>query len=426
MSKPLILFNPKLPKLTKNEKQVLDLLVEAGKLIVPIYEEQEKQAATISRADIEKAGKKDPAVLSPYTVVEKVAGKIIAIPYHIKYAKLLKPISDKLNQAAEITENKEFGKALQVQAKALLDGNYEKATATWHAMKPYILDISIGPLNHFDDRLFFGKASYHAWVGVIEKEGTDRYNNYKSVTLSVRRKAMPWNRIDFDHRKIKAKVLDVILFSGMMARTKFVGINLPMELKLVERYGSEATLFNQSNDLRMTEQILPTFNQIFSPAFREGFSKEDLRRGYLRAVALHELGHSYLYYKKSLKNLKDLFPCIYELAATTLGLRLAGTLLLKDRITEKMLKSMIVAFSCRSYYLMERRKTEKSMSNYALGSTVFINFMLESGALKKFKDLIVPNFTKVFLSLHELSDTMETLLATGIRKDAESFLNKYQ
>lgn len=424
MSKPLILFNPKLPKLSKNERQVLDLLVEAGKLIVPIYEEQEKQVGKVSRAEMEKAGKKNPAMLSPYTVVEKVAGKIIATPYHIKYAKFLKPIAEKLEGAAKITEKKEFGKALQIQAKALLDGSYEKATATWLKMKPYILDVTIAPVGHADFQLFSGKATYQAWVGTLDQVGTNRLNNYKTIILSASRKALiPGERID-SHDKVKTKTIDVVLFSGFMAKTKFVGVNLPMDVDFVEKYGSEITIFNQPNDLRMQEQILPTFNKIFPKAFKEEFSMEDLRRGYLRCVALHELAHSFLYYRHAAKNLKDLFQCIYELSATVLGLRTAGALLLQDRITNKQLESMIITFICRNLYLMEN-KTNKSMSTYILGAAIFINFLLESGALKKLGDIIIPNYIKIFISLHDLSYVLEKLLSSGTRKDAEVFIKKY-
>lgn len=422
---PLIEFNPKLPKLSKNEKAVLKILVEAGRLIASLYLEQEKQPR-LSKEEIEKAGKKNPDILSPYTVVEKVKGILTAIPYHIKYERFLKPIADKLNEASKICENKQFAHFLKLQAKALLDGSYEQAIAAGLKMKPYILDISIGPLNHYDDKLPFSKASYHAWVGVIEKEGTDRFNNYKSITLSARRKAvMPKERIDPDFAKVKAKVIDVVLFSGIMARTKFVGLNLPLDLSIVEKYGAEVTLFNQPNDLRVKEQILPVFNKIFPKAFREEFSDEDLRRGYLRCVALHELAHSYLYYKNATKNLQDLFRCIYELAATVLGLRLAGTLLLKDRITGKMLESMVMAFTSRSFYLMEKGKSNRFMINYILGSTTYINFMFESGALKKSNGLITINFTKIFVAIHELSYILENLLSHGSRKDAEAFIKRY-
>lgn len=423
----IIEFNPKLSKLSKNESQVLKLLVEAGKLIVPIYLEQEKQVKIeVSKKEIEQAAKKDPSILSPYTVIKKVGSELVVTPYHIKYADFLKPIAEILEKAAELTENKEFGKALKIQAKALLDGTYEQAIAAWLEIKPYILDISIGPLHHYDDQLLLAKASYHAWVGVVDQEGTDRLNNYKIITLSARRRALvPKERIDLDPDKIKAKVIDVVLYSGIMAKTKFVGLNLPMNVNIVEKYGAQVTLFNQPNDIRLEEQVLPSFNRIFSKQFREGFSLEDLRRGYLRTTALHELAHSYLYYRSATKNLQDLFQVIYELAATVLGLRLAGTLLLKDRITNKQLESMIVAFTSRSFYQMGRDTASKFMINYALGGTVFINFMLENGALKRSDSLISVNFTKVFVSLQELSYILENLLSYGTRKDAEEFIRKY-
>lgn len=424
-NQPLIEFHPKLPRLSKSEQSVLKLLIEAGKLIAPIYLEQEKQAnGEINRKEIEEVAKDNSAILSPYTVVEKVDGKLVATPYHVKYAEFLKPIVEKLEKAAGITDNKEFGNALRIQAKALLTGSYDQATAAWIKIKPYILDISIGPLHHFDDQLSFSKASYHAWVGVVDTEGTDRLNNYKSITLSARRKALvPKERIDPD--KIRAKVLNVVLFSGVMARTKFTGMNLPIDVNIVEKYGAEVTLFNQPNDLRVKEQILPTFNKIFSKGFRQGFSEEDLRRGYQHCVALHELAHSYLYYKNSVRNLQDFFPSIYELAATILGLRMAGPLLLQDRITNKQLESMIVAYTCRSFYLMEGGKGSRFLMNYALGGKVFINFMIESGAFKRFDDLININFTKTFVSLHELSYILEGLLSQGTRKEAEVFVEKY-
>ncbi|MCL4366172.1 hypothetical protein M1437_03000 [Patescibacteria group bacterium] len=425
-NQPLIEFNPKLPKLSKNESQVLKLLVEAGKLIAPIYTEQEKQAQQgMSQGEIERASKQNPEILSPYTVVEKIDGKLIATPYHIKYATFLKPIAEKLEEAAKITENKEFGKVLKMQAKVLMEGKYEQATAMWLGLKPYILDISIGPLYHFDDRLLYGKASYQAWVGVLDIEGTDRLNNYKSITLSADRKALvPKERINnLDH--VKAKTIDVLLLSGMMARIKFVGINTPMDVRWVEKYGSEITILNQCNDLRLNEQILPAFNKIFTKAFKQGFSREDLRRGYLRTTALHELAHSFLYYRNSLKNLQDLFPIIHELAATVLGLRMAGSLLLKDRINNKQLESMMVAFISRSFHLIEKRKFDKLMSNYALGGTIFINFMIENGAIRRVDDCIYPNFMKIFVSLHELFNILEKLLSQGTKKDAKAFIKKY-
>lgn len=430
---PLIEFHPKLPKLSKNQKAVLKLLVEAGKMIVPIYLEQENQLKQsdnfypkgVTEEEIEKAAKKDPTILSPYTVVEKINGEIKSTPYHIKYAHFLRPIADKLLEASKITENREFGKFLKLQVEALTNGNYEEATAAWLKMKPYILDISIGPVEHHDDRLFFNKASYQSWVGVLNMEGTKKLNYYKSLVLSAQRKALiPEQRME-NSQQVKAKIDDVVLFSGHMARTKFVGVNLPMNLDWVQKYGSEVTLFNQMNDMRLKGQIVPSFHKMFTSAFRKGFRVEDLRRGNISYIALHELAHNYLYYKNAAKNLGDLLAPIYELSASVLGMRMAGPLLLRDVIDDKQLESMIVAFVCRSYYLIDKSKNGKAWANYALGGAIFINFLLESGALKQHKGFIILNFMKIFVSLQDLLYLLEGLLSSGTRKDAEIFIKKY-
>lgn len=426
VNEPIIEFNPKLPKLSENESKVLKILVQAGKLIAPIYLEQEKETRLgIKDKEIIESSKKNPDILSPYTIVEERDGELIVTPYHIKYAKFLQPIAQKLMEAAKITNNRQFAQALMIQAEALLEGSYDKATATWLKIDPYILDIYIGPVEHFDDQLFFGKATYQSWVGILDSEGTKRLNRYKTIALSVSRKAIKPHQRICNPENIKAKTIDVCLFSGFMAKTKFVGVNLPMNPAIVKKYGSEITIFNQPNDLRMKEQILPSFKILFSKAFKEGFTMEDLRRGDLRYIALHELAHSYLYYTDAPKRLTDYFVCIYELAATVLGLRMSGHLLLEEVITNKQLESMIVTFICRSVYLIKNSQKDKYMINRVLGSAIFINFMLRGGALKKFDGKFAVNFTKVFVALNELSNISERLLSKGRKKDADIFIKEY-
>lgn len=429
----VIRFNPKLPKLSKMQQKVLNLLVEAGELIAPIYLEQEKQLSRdgnfyprdVSQKEIEKAVQKDPSILSPYTVVEKINGQIKAIPYHIKYKDMLRPVSDKLNEASKLTENKDFAKFLKLTAKALLFGNYEEPMATWFKMKPYILDISIGPFEHNDDRIFFAKAPYQCWVGVTNFKRAKELIYYKDIVLSARRKALFPNERFENYKEVKARVDDVVLFSGHMAKTRFVGINMPVNIDWVAKYGSWVTIFNQVNDLRMKEQILPTFNKIFAPTFKKQFSTEDLRLGSISYVALHEFAHNDLYYKNAAKNLQDLLSPIYELAATVLGFRMAGSLLLKDIITSKQLESMIIAFICRNFYLANKIKEDKSWASYALAGIIFNNFMLKSGALVQSKGLTIPNFMKIFISVQELFYALEFLLSSGTRKNAEAFIKKY-
>lgn len=433
VSKPILLFKPTLTLLSENENQVLELLVEAGKLIVPIYIAQENHDQLganfypkgISKEEIEKVAKKDPKIFSPYTVVEKINGKLVAIPYHVKYANLLKPIADKLIEAAKVTDNKEFARRLLIQAKALFNGSYDEATIAWMKMKPYVLDINIGPVERYDDKLFFTKTSYQAWVGVMDEGTTKRARQFRDIILSARKHSlMSSEQVDF-YDKVQIRVDDLLLFSGLIARTVFLGVDVPNDPNLMEKYGSEITIFNQANEYRFKHEVLPAFNRIFSVSFRKLFSIKDIELGTLYSTILHELGHVYLRYRDSEKRLKDLFPIIDELSAYVTGLKVGGYLLLKDVTNTKQLESMMVAFLARSFEMVLYEKDNRSKYHYMLGGAIFINYLFENGAIQETGGVSWPNFTKMFFSLSELAVILDRILSCGTRADAESFIKKY-
>lgn len=428
-----MLFNPTLPLLSKNEREVLSILIEAGKLIIPIYEKQENQQHPganfyphdISKEEIIKAAKENPQILSPYTIVEKKGKGLVAVAYHQKYADLLIPVAEKLKQAARITNNKEFSKRLERQAEALVHGNYDEAQVYWMGMKPYILDINIGPIERYDDKLFFIKTSYQVWVGIMDESSTKKANMYKDMILGVRRESMiSSEKVDY-YDKVQIRVDSILLFSGLIARTMFLGVNLPNNPSMMEKYGSEITIFRQVGEHRFRQEVLPAFKKIFSPAFKKIFTSQDIKEGILYSTILHELAHTYLRYRNSENRLQDLFPIIDELSAYVLGMKVCGSLLLKDIVSQKQLESIMVAFIARSFGLVFNESDNRSKFHYTLGGAIFINYMLETGALKEARGLSWPNFTKMFVSLDQLSHILEKLLSEGTRKDAEVFIRRY-
>lgn len=432
MEQPIIEFKSKL-NLTKSEKKVLNLLVIAAKGIIPVFLQQENRKylgsnfypTDASKDEIEKAAEKNPEILSPFTLVERKDGKLVAIPYHKKYAKLLVPVVQKILEAAKETDNKEFGRRLEFQAKALLEGKYNEAAIYWMSMKPYMINFLIGPIERYEDRLFFTKTSYQAWVGVMDKNDTKRFNKYKPIILSSRRKVMmPSEKVDY-YDKVQGRIDDAVIFTGRIARTVPGGINLPNDPNLMEKYGSEITVFKQSNQLRVEKEVLPMFNKIFSADFKKAFTNKDLADGSLYGVILHELAHTYLRYRNSEKNLKDLFPVIDELSASVMGIKVCGSLLLKDIMTTRQLESIMLSFMARSFYLVLEDFKNISRIHYILGGAIFINFLLENGALKEAGGVSWPNFTKMFLSLDELATILERILYQGTREDAQSLIDKY-
>src|SRR3989338_8606858 len=81
-------------ELSKDERQALPILTQAAKIIADIYLEQEKDDLYLGAgfyppnttdSQIEKEAKKNPQILSPYTILEKTPAGLKATPYHIKY-----------------------------------------------------------------------------------------------------------------------------------------------------------------------------------------------------------------------------------------------------------------------------------------------------------------------------------------------------
>lgn len=431
--KPVLQFNPDVKILSKNEKEVLEILIQAAKLVALVYSEQENHKlpganfypADITKDEIERAAKKDSQILDPYTVVERKGKELIAIPYHIKYRALLNPVAEKLIEASKITDNKEFAKRLQLQAKALLEGTYEEADINWLNSKPYVLDINIGPVERYDDKLFFAKTAYQAWVGVMDEVSTKRAKQFKDIILSARKQAaMSSEQVDF-YDKVQIRVDDVFIFSGLISRTVFLGVNLPNDTKLMEKYGSEITIFKQANEYRVKNEVMPAFKSIFSAAFKKTFTAEDIQMGTLYSTILHELGHVYLRYSGSEARLKDLFPIIDELSAYVTGIKVGGYLLLKEVTTTKELESIMLAYLARSFEMALYERDNKSKYHYMLGGAIFINYLLENEAIQEKGGVSWPNFHKMFFSLGELGSILDKILASGNRSDAEAFIKKY-
>lgn len=420
--------------LSVKEKKVVDKLVAAAESIAPIYEQQENprfEGANLyphdaTKEEILEAAKKDPTILSPYTVVERGKnGKIVATPYHIKFKKQLEKTAKYLREAAKLTDNKDFARKLYLQADALLDGNYEASDIYWLTMKPYKIDIAIGPIERYIDKLFFTKCACQAWVGVMSKKLTNEAIQFKDYIVSARRKVLtPSEKVDF-LEKIQIRVDDTIIFSGLIAKFMFTSSNLPNDMNLMSKYGSEITIFKPALEKKFDTEHHPIFHAVFEGKFQESYPVDLIRTASLRNTYLHEIGHPLLRYRDAERRLKEYFPIFDEITASVLGVKVCGSLLLKNVITEKELEAIIVMFIARAFSWWTSYFKEPSVIHYAQGFAIAINFFLESGALREAKGFYWPNFTKLFVSIEELTDSLERILAIGTYDDAQKFVEKY-
>jgi len=420
-------------ELSQKEKVLFKKLISAAELIVPLYLKQKNNKRPganfypydATKEEIERAARKNPAILSSYTFVERdKAGKLIAIPYHLKFKKELKPISELLKEAAGLSKDKDFSLYLRSRAKSLLDDNYKKSEIIWLKTKPFKFSFIIGPIERYLDRLFFKKCAYQSWVGFLDEKKTKEAEKIKNAILTGRRKILSGSE-KAEISKLGIQVDRTAIFSGLIADFMFTGTNLPNDVKLMEKYGSKLTIFESSLESKFKGDHLPIFKAVFDKKFQKSYSEEDLYKGSLRCILLHEISHSLIRYRDAEERLKDLFPVFDELYAYILGIKNCGILFLKGVMNQKELEAILIMHICRNFTWWLDSIKNPDVKHYAIGAVIAQNFFLKEGAMREKGGISWPNFTKLFICINELSRLLEYYLAVGSYEEAKEFIGEY-
>ncbi|HDZ54696.1 MAG TPA: hypothetical protein ENI19_02690 [Candidatus Nealsonbacteria bacterium] len=420
-------------ELSRKEKALFQKLVKTAELIAPLYLKQKNNKYLGANfyphdakvGEIKKAAKKDPAILSPYTFVERnKSGKLIAIPYHMKFRKELKPIAKLLIDAAGLSDDYNFSQYLISRAHSLLNGKYEESEIFWLKAEPFKLSFVIGPLERYLDKLFFTKCAYQAWVGILDEKRTKEAEKSKNIILTGRRKILAGSE-KVDISKVGIRVDKTAIFSGLIADFLFIGTNLPNSVDLMEKYGSNLSIFDGSLDLKFKNRHFPIFKTVFGKNFQKSYSKDLLHKGSLRCILSHEICHSLIRYRDAEKRLGRFFPILDELYANILGIKSYGPLLLKGVITQKELEAILIMHICWNFTLWFNSLKNPETSHSAFGSAIAQNFYLKEGAIEIKKGISWPNFTKLFICIDELSHILEYHLAIGNYKEAKEFIDEY-
>lgn len=419
--------------LSKNDRAILDKLILAARLIAPIYLEQRNSKYPganfypydASMQEIMRAAQKNPAILDPFTIVERgKSNGLIAVPYHLKYKKRLEPVVKLLLEAAKLSRNRNFAAYLKKIARSLITGDYRKSEIFWLKTETFKFGFVIGPVERYLDKLFFKKCAYQAWVGILDEESTQKAENLRQLILESRKRIIP-DTSKVNISKLGVRVDKTVIFSGLISDFMFTGTNLPNDVDLMEKYGSELTIFKTSLDMKFKQQQFPIFKAVFEKDFQKSYGEDLLYGASLNCILLHELAHSLIRYRDAEYRLGDLFPVIDELYAYILGIKSCGPLLLKGVLTQKELEAILVMHVSRNFNWWIDSLSNPDVSHYAKGAAIVLNFFLREGALKEKNGISWPDFAKLFICIDELCHVLEYFLALGSYGETLKFVDKY-
>ncbi len=226
-----------------------------------------------------------------YSLVRRdAAGELVLVPFHVAYAGELRQAADILRAAADLAESAEFSTYLKLRAAALISDEFQISDMNWMDMKDNEIDVVIGPIETYEDRLFGYRAAYESYVLIKDIEWSDRLSRYTDF-LPQLQKGLPvpekykWESPGTDS---DLNAYDVIYYAGHSnAGSKTIAINLPND--------EEVQLAKGTRRLQLKNAMQAKFDKILEPI--AGVLVDDSQRQHVTFDAFfantmfHEVAH---------------------------------------------------------------------------------------------------------------------------------------
>lgn len=369
--------------------------------------------AGMTKAELERSDLKDK--FNQYSVIQKDStGKLTEIPYHVLFASELQNASSLLKQAALLTEDAGFKKYLNLRADALTSDDFTASDYAWLDMKTNNLDIIIGPIENYEDKLFNARASYESYVLVKDKVWSKRLAKYVAM-LPQLQEGLP---VDAKYKKEKPgtdselNAYDVVYYAGdCNAGSKTIAVNLPNDEIIQQKKGTRRS--------QLKNAMKAKFDKILVPISKELIDKDQQQYinfdAFFANVMFHEVAHG-LGIKKTVigkgfvkEALQEQYSWLEEGKADVLGLYMVTGLLKKGEL-EGDLKTFYTTYMAG----ILRSVRFGAASAHGKANMQCFNFFKENGAfIRNENGTYKVDFTKFETAMNKLSKLIITLQGNG-------------
>ena len=205
----------------------------------------------MSRAEFETHIADNPedkaAFTSLYTIIKRDDdGGLYAVPYHEEYREFLEPAAAKMREAAGITQNENLRTFLNLRAQSFLTDEYFDSEMAWMDLDGPI-EVAIGPYEIYDDGLFGQKAAYEAFITVKNPEESAALAKYKDYLVDMERN-LP---VEEAYKNFKRGFASPIVASYQVhgggdnvPGVQTIAFNLPNDERVREAKGAKKVILN--------------------------------------------------------------------------------------------------------------------------------------------------------------------------------------
>lgn len=330
------------------------------------------------------AGDDDHPLRGPYTLVRREGdGRLTAVPYHEAFRPQLEHAAAKLREAANLSEDRDLRRYLELRAAALLADDFRASDLAWMEMKGNLLDLVIGPIENYEDKLYNAKTAYTAYVLVKDATWSRRLAKYTAMLPELQR-GLP---VPADYKRetpgtdSDLNAYDVVYYAGdCNAGSKTIAINLPNDEQVQLQKGTRRLQLKNAMRAKYDKILLPIAERLIAADQREWISFD----AFFGNTMFHEVAHG-LGIKNTLSGgrtvrqaLEDKASILEEGKADVLGLYMVTQLAGQGEL-DASLESHYVTFLASIF----RSIRFGASSAHGQANMVRFNFFREQGAFSR-------------------------------------------
>ncbi|MEO5973493.1 MAG: hypothetical protein ABIP91_09065 [Sphingomicrobium sp.] len=227
----------------------------------------------------------------PYTVVKRDGERLVAVPYSQEYKQWLEPAAKLLEQAAAKTGNASLKKFLTLRAAAFRNDDYYESELAWMDLKDTPIEVVIGPYETYTDKLYGRKTAFEAYVTLRNPKESSALDVYKAelrgmeANLPVEEKYKNFKR-GFES---PISVVDQLHGGGDSNHgLQSIAFNLPNDERVREAKGAKKVILQNVLGAKYDMILKPMAGLVLVPEQAANVNK---RYMYMETL-FHELSHS--------------------------------------------------------------------------------------------------------------------------------------
>ena len=356
---------------------------------------------------------------SLYTFIRRNEdGTLKTVPFHEAFKEPVTQAADLLRQAAQLAENEALKKYLTLRAEALLTDEYYESDLAWMDMKDNQIDVVIGPIENYEDKLYNYKTAHEAYVLVKDMEWSKRLERFAQYMPELQRGLPVPDAYKQEKPGTDAELnaYDVVYYAGdCNAGSKTIAINLPNDERVQIEKGTRRLQLKNAMRAKFDKIMVPITESLISAEQRQYVTFDAFFANTMFHEVAHGLGIKYQIKPGSeketvRKGLKEHYSALEEGKADILGLYMITQLHQKGEI-EADLKSYYTTFMAGIF----RSARFGRASAHGLANMVRFNFFKEYGAFERNEadNTYKVNFDKMEEAMAALSELILTIQGDG-------------